>query len=78
MSQPISPDATRMVVYTLFDKVANRPLAEVADGFVFAFLSDREPQVTEYLTMDDALDAVLRAGGDVKVLPLTKWVEPAR
>lgn len=73
----IPTNAQPMVIFTLWDNLADKPLAEVADGFVFAHVDDRQPQVTEYLTVDDALDAALRAGGEVKVKRLTKWVTPA-
>jgi len=73
MSQ--APDLTGKVtvpVFHLFDRVAQKYLVEVADGFVWTTLD----YSTSYWTLTAADEAAVRAGGDVTVTKLVAYVDP--
>jgi len=75
-----APDFTGTVpvpTFVLFDLIASHYLSENVDEFVYATLdpSDGRPNVTDYPTVEAADAAAHRAGGDIRVMRLTKWVK---
>jgi len=75
-----APDFTGTVpvpVFVLFDLIALYYLHENADEFVYATLdpNDGHPNVTDYRTVEAADLAARVAGGDIRVMRLTKWVK---